>query len=77
MKQSELIQTGRDAARAICDYSECVHAANLRDAAQFTYWRAFVLANAVAARAGRIVPSDWQSHVFLVYRAQRLNRINR
>ena len=74
MTQSQTTQTGRDSARAICDYSDAIHAADLRDPAQFVFWRAFALENAIAARANRIAPADWQTHLFIVWRAQRIAR---
>src|SRR5690606_14145118 len=66
------LKRGMSDARAICDYSALIYSADLADVEQFAYWRGFVLANAIAARAGRIAPSDWRQHVRMVLAARRV-----
>lgn len=63
---------GRADARAMVDYSALLETANLLDCQKFTYWRAFVLRNAIAARAGSInVPSQWREHIRKLWNARR------
>lgn len=66
------LKRGMSDARAICDYSAYIYSADLTDVEQFAYWRGFVLANAIAARAGRIAPSDWRQHVQMVLAARHV-----